>query len=134
MTSGSCKASDTPGSGNFPVTGVSHIDAEAYATWLSAQTGATWRRPTDTEWAYAAAARFRSDIEGVAGDPKNPALRWLAQYRTEAAPPPENDKLFWLQSASRLRQIKPTAAHLCEPQGRFRPDGASDGGRTCSLN
>ena len=71
--------------GNFPVTGVSHIDAEAYAAWLSAQTGATWRLPTDTEWAFAAGERFRGDIEGGAGDPNNPAQRWLAQYRTEAS-------------------------------------------------
>ena len=85
VTSGSCKASDTPSSGNFPVTGVSYIDAEAYATWLSAQTGATWRLPTDAEWAYAAGERFRGDIEGGTDDPNNPALRWLAQYRTEAA-------------------------------------------------
>ena len=76
---------DTVASGNFPVTGVSHIDAEAYAAWLSAQTGATWRLPTDAEWAYAAGERFRGDIEGGAGDPNNPALRWLAQYRTEAS-------------------------------------------------
>ncbi|WP_319945994.1 formylglycine-generating enzyme family protein [Mesorhizobium sp. AR07] len=85
VTAGSCKAADTPGSGNFPVTGVSHIDAEAYTIWLSAQTGATWRLPTDAEWAYAAGERFRSDIEGGAGDPDNPARRWLAQYRTEAS-------------------------------------------------
>ena len=85
VTSGSCKASDTPASGNFPITGVSHIDAEAYANWLSAQTGATWRLPTDTEWAYAAGERFRSDIEGGAGDPGNPAQRWLARYRTEVS-------------------------------------------------
>jgi formylglycine-generating enzyme required for sulfatase activity len=85
VTSGSCKAADTLDTGNFPVTGVSHIDAEAYAAWLSAQTGATWRLPTDTEWAYAAGERFRGDIEGGTGDPNNPALRWLTQYRTEAS-------------------------------------------------
>lgn len=85
VNAGSCKAADTQGSGNLPVTGVSHIDAEAYAAWLSAQTGATWRLPTDEEWAYAASERFHGDIEGGAGDPNNPALRWLAQYRTEAS-------------------------------------------------
>ncbi|WP_413813565.1 SUMF1/EgtB/PvdO family nonheme iron enzyme [Mesorhizobium sp. Root157] len=29
-----------------PVTGVSYRDATAYAAWLSARTGRTWRRPT----------------------------------------------------------------------------------------
>jgi len=85
VADGACKPADSREIGNVPVTGVSHIDAEAYATWLSAQTGATWRLPTDTEWAYAAGERFRGDIEGGADDPNNPALRWLAQYRTEAS-------------------------------------------------
>ncbi|QPC95452.1 SUMF1/EgtB/PvdO family nonheme iron enzyme (plasmid) [Mesorhizobium sp. INR15] len=85
VTAGACKPADIAGDGNFPVTGVSHIDAEAYAAWFSVQMGARWRLPTDAEWAYAASERFRSDIEGGATDPNNPALRWLAQYRIEAA-------------------------------------------------
>jgi formylglycine-generating enzyme required for sulfatase activity len=80
-----CKPADPREIGNVPVTGVSHIDAEAYATWLSARTGEAWRLPTDVEWAYAAGERFRGDIEGNDSDPNNPARRWLAQYRTETA-------------------------------------------------
>jgi formylglycine-generating enzyme required for sulfatase activity len=80
-----CKPADPRKIGNVPVTGVSHIDAEAYATWLSARTGEAWRLPTDVEWAYAAGERFRGDIEGNESDPTNPARRWLAQYRTETA-------------------------------------------------
>lgn len=85
VADGACKPADPRKIGNVPVTGVSHIDAEAYATWLSARTGETWRLPTDVEWAYAAGERFRGDIESDESDPNNPALRWLAQYRIETA-------------------------------------------------
>lgn len=37
-----------------PVIGVSSADAEAFAAWLSAQTGVTYRLPTDDEWEVAA--------------------------------------------------------------------------------
>lgn len=42
--------------GNQPVIGVSAKDAEAYAAWLSAQTGNTYRLPTEEEWEKAARA------------------------------------------------------------------------------
>ncbi len=41
---------------NQPVVGVSVADAEAYAEWLSAQTGAKYRLPTEEEWEKAARA------------------------------------------------------------------------------
>lgn len=41
---------------NQPVIGVSAKDAEAYAAWLSAQTGNKYRLPTDDEWEVAARA------------------------------------------------------------------------------
>jgi len=85
VADGACKPADSRKIGDVPVTGVSHIDAEAYAAWLSDHTGDAWRLPTDVEWAYAAGERFRSDIEGGENDPNNPALRWLAQYRTESS-------------------------------------------------
>lgn len=37
-----------------PVVLVSHADAETYARWLSGETGATWRLPTELEWEKAA--------------------------------------------------------------------------------
>lgn len=40
--------------GDHPVVLVSHDDAEAYAAWLSRQTGKTWRLPTEIEWEKAA--------------------------------------------------------------------------------
>ncbi|RWK26658.1 SUMF1/EgtB/PvdO family nonheme iron enzyme, partial [Mesorhizobium sp.] len=85
VSDGACKPANSSIVGNVPATGVSFLDAQAYASWLSAKTGETWRLPTDVEWAYAAAERFRADIEAGEGDPADPARRWLTQYRNESA-------------------------------------------------
>ena len=39
---------------NHPVVLVNHADAEAFATWISAETGQTWRLPSEMEWQKAA--------------------------------------------------------------------------------
>ena len=43
-----------PGRDDHPVVLVAHADAEAYAAWLSAETGRLWRLPTALEWEKAA--------------------------------------------------------------------------------
>ena len=73
------------GDGNVSVTGVSFEDAAAYARWLSTRTGQDWALPTDAEWAYAAAERYADDALGLGNGEDNPALRWIANYRQEAA-------------------------------------------------
>ncbi len=71
---------------DVPVTGVSFLDAEAYARWYSQATGKSWRLPTAPEAAAAAAERFVGDaFSAIADDPANPAVRWLRRYREEAA-------------------------------------------------
>jgi formylglycine-generating enzyme required for sulfatase activity len=84
---GACVAPLTPmtSDGNVPVTGVSFQDASAYAGWLSARTRQDWALPTDAEWAYAAAERYEDDALGLGDGNANPALRWIANYRQEAA-------------------------------------------------
>ncbi len=48
------------GRGKRPVINVSWEDANAYAAWLSEQTGQQYRLPTETEWEYAARAETES--------------------------------------------------------------------------
>lgn len=75
-------AADT--AARIPVTGVSYLDAVAYAAWYSKQTRETWRLPTDVEWAFAAGERFTGDIFIAADDASNPAVAWIRRYREEA--------------------------------------------------
>src|SRR5690606_34819675 len=56
VSDGGCRpaAARTAGGVDVPITGVSHLDAAAYAAWYSKQTGQAWRLPTAEEWAAAA--------------------------------------------------------------------------------
>ena len=93
---GACGMPSGPRGADLPVTGVNWLDANAYATWLSRRTGQPWRLPTDVEWAQGAGDLFRDDALGIADDPANPAVRWIAEYEAEAA-----------RSRTRDRDIRP---------------------------
>jgi formylglycine-generating enzyme required for sulfatase activity len=73
-----------PAAAELPVVGVSWLEATAYSEWYSHTTGEDWRLPTDEEWAYAAAERFRGEPPPAAnGD--DFARRWLAKFDADSA-------------------------------------------------
>lgn len=80
-----CAATSGKDPGNFAQVNVSYIDATAYAQWLSARTGQTWRLPTDEEWIRAAGERFHETLLGVISNDPDPAKRWISKYREEVA-------------------------------------------------
>lgn len=93
VAAGKCRAVDAAHirGDDFPVTGVSYDDAQAYARWLSAETGEVWSLPTHEETAFAAGTKFVDDALGIDPDSRNPALRWLADYDRETRRKLESD-------------------------------------------
>ncbi|MCA0030191.1 SUMF1/EgtB/PvdO family nonheme iron enzyme [Mesorhizobium sp. B263B2A] len=85
VSAGACRPAEETRSipRDAPATGVSYLDAVAYARWYSDVTGSLWRLPSDEEWAFAAAERFAGEFEGVENDADNPARRWLTSYQAE---------------------------------------------------
>jgi formylglycine-generating enzyme required for sulfatase activity len=73
---------DTAIRADRPAVKVSWQDAEAYAAWLSARTGAHYRLPTDAECAYAAGSKFKDD--GLTSETDDPSVRWIVRYEREA--------------------------------------------------
>jgi formylglycine-generating enzyme required for sulfatase activity len=63
-----------------PAVKVSWRDAQAYASWLSRETGIHFRLPTDEEWAYAAAGRFKDEVLPEGFESSDPGQRALAIY------------------------------------------------------
>src|SRR5262249_8570020 len=70
---------------DLPMVKVSWRDAQAYASWLSRETGERFRLPTDEEWAYAAAGRFQDDALLETLDVGDPGQRALAVYDRDAS-------------------------------------------------
>lgn len=88
VADGACQPADNAAQrdADVPVTGVSYLDAVAFAQWYSSQTGYAWRLPTAAEAAAAAGERFQGDaFSPVVDDPNNPAVAWIRRYKEEAA-------------------------------------------------
>jgi len=68
-----------------PAVKISWRDAHAYASWLSHATGANFRLPTDAEWAYAAASRFKDDVLPESAYGSDPGRRALTIYDRDAS-------------------------------------------------
>lgn len=64
-------------SDKHPVVHVSRADAEAFAEWLSAKTGQTWRLPPEVEWEYA--ARAGTDSASFLGQDVNDGAEYTAE-------------------------------------------------------
>jgi formylglycine-generating enzyme required for sulfatase activity len=85
VDAGACASVDRrDGAADRPVVKVSWRDADAYAAWLSRETGQHFRLPTDVEWAFAAAGRFTDDALPQGCDNADPGGRWLVSYDVAA--------------------------------------------------
>lgn len=91
VTAGACNPTVSRGAADLPQTRVSFVDAVGFARWQSDRTGQVWRLPTDAEWAHAAAERFVDDAVGEAGNPDDPAQRWLRSYQANTSQRGEAD-------------------------------------------
>jgi formylglycine-generating enzyme required for sulfatase activity len=65
---------------DHPAVKASWRDAQAYASWLSRETGSRFRLPSDEEWAYAAGELLADDALPEAVDVGDPGQRALAIY------------------------------------------------------
>lgn len=83
MAEGACPQVPGGNRPDLPQTNVNHLDATAYAHWLSDRTGVTWRLPTDAEWQRLAGDRALDDGFSAEANGDDPSRRWIASYRRE---------------------------------------------------
>jgi dipeptidyl aminopeptidase/acylaminoacyl peptidase/formylglycine-generating enzyme required for sulfatase activity len=95
-----------PAQQNLPQTGISLENAEAYAAWLSQETGQTWRVPYEDE--------VKSLYENREGEN---TLDYWAGYS-----PNPGDTQILREEAKKLGQNSP----LLKPVGSFHPEGSAD--------
>ena len=81
---GACLPVDGEAASDRPIVKVSWRDAQAYVAWLSRATAASFRLPTDEEWAYAAASR-RADDALPDDAYADPGRRALARYDADTS-------------------------------------------------
>ncbi len=84
-----CPADPWPGE-NMPMVNVSREDAEAYCDWLSAETGFTYRLPTEAEWEYA--ARAGATTEYPNGDEITAGQARYSSITSYDSPLPRDDR------------------------------------------
>lgn len=92
VAANACAPSEGEAASNQPMVKVSWRDAEAYAAWLSARTGLSFRLPRDWEWAYAAGSRFFDDALADSSALTDPGRRALLRYDSDAAAVEELEK------------------------------------------
>jgi len=81
---------DQPWGGDHPVVSVSWADAVSYTEWLSAETGFTYRLPSEAEWEFAARAGTQSPY--FFGEEITPAAALSSENGPVETPLPRSDR------------------------------------------
>ncbi|MYM37757.1 SUMF1/EgtB/PvdO family nonheme iron enzyme [Duganella qianjiadongensis] len=94
-----------------PVVGVSWVDAQKYVSWLSAQTGQTYRLPSEAEWEYACRAGTRTAFH-MGDSISTEQANYDGNYTYNNGP-----RGAFLQGTSKLGQFQPNPWGLFDMHG-----------------